>query len=130
MRKLTVVLTAVTAAAFLSGCGLSGKKLESIDSSVSKQQRTLKELIEQVEHNASGINANRESLDEIRRRLDALEARINQALTAESAEVQEMKENLAFLNDQILRLDKTVRTNRPLAPCRRLHPRSSPAASK
>jgi len=114
MRKLLTVSMIILVTASLTGCGVSGKKLESIDSSVGKQQRTLKETIEQVEHNASGINTTRIAIEELQRRLDALEKRINSSLTTESAEVQEMKENLSFLNDQILRLDKTVRTNRPV----------------
>jgi len=98
-----------------SGCGASGKKLTELDDSFQKQQKNLKETIEQVDRNASEIRNANTALEDIQKRLTEIENKINSSLTSESSQVQEMKENLAFLNDQVLRIDNSLRTSRPVA---------------
>lgn len=113
MSNLWKVVAPLLIVALGSGCGAPGKKLTKLDSTVKRQQTNLRTTVEQVEQNAAVNRENKNELAEIQRRLTAIENRINASLTGESAEVQEMKENLAFINDQILRLDNSIRTRRP-----------------
>lgn len=113
MKNLWKVMILLLIIAIGSGCGAPGKKLNQLDTSVKRQQTNLRAAIEQVEQNATVNRETKSELAEIQRRLTAIENRINSSLTGESAEVQEIKENLAFINDQILRLDNSIRTSRP-----------------
>ncbi|MBN1292292.1 MAG: tol-pal system protein YbgF [Candidatus Latescibacteria bacterium] len=113
MKSLWKVVVPMLVVIIGSGCGASGSKLTQLDATVKKQQMNLRETIEQVDQNAAMNRETKNELAEIQRRLTELESKINTALTGESAEVQEFKENLAFINDQILRLDSSIRTKRP-----------------
>ena len=113
MQSLWRLVIPVLVVSIGSGCGSSGSKLTQLDATVKKQQVNLQQTIEQVDQNAAMNRETKNELAEIQRRLTELELKINAALTGESAEVQEFKENLAFINDQILRLDSSIRTKRP-----------------
>jgi len=95
------------------GCGSSGKKLTELDMSIKEQAKTIKQTMERVDSNASMIQENNKAIAEMQKKLAELENKINQSLTSESSGVQELKENISFLNDQVLRLDNSIRTNRP-----------------
>ncbi|MFC1607608.1 tol-pal system YbgF family protein [Candidatus Latescibacterota bacterium] len=122
MKSLWTVSILVLIIALASGCSMGGKKLTDIDKTVKDQQSSIKSAVERVDNNASLIQGNNNALVEIERRLAALEAKINDSLAQESTGLMEMKENLSFLNDQVLRLDNSVRTNRPA-------PRPKPASA-
>ncbi|MCE5251596.1 tol-pal system protein YbgF [bacterium] len=84
-----------------------------LDESVQKQQKNLKDAVEQVDRNASEIRNTTIALEDIQKRLTEIENKLNSSATSENTQVQEMKENLAFLNDQVLRIDNSLRTSRP-----------------
>ncbi|MFC1693326.1 tol-pal system protein YbgF [Candidatus Latescibacterota bacterium] len=96
-----------------SGCAASGKQSPSV-TAAERQQTRENQLVEQVDRNAATIRENKSALAEINQKLNDLESRINTTGTDQNASTQEIKENISFLNDQILRLDNSVRTKRPV----------------
>jgi len=95
------------------GCASSGKKTPAVN--VEEQQKSrMNEMMEQVDRNAQTIRENRDELSVISQRLTDLENKINTIITDNSATTQEIKENLAFMNEQILRIDNSIRSKRPL----------------
>ena len=109
MLKLAIPLMVITA---ISGAGCSSSKLSKIDNTNQKQQDRLEYIIEQVDRNASIIMETQSELKQINQRLTDLENRANTTQTDESATTQEIKENLAFLTDQLSRIDKSIQTPR------------------
>ena len=105
---LVPVLVAVVTAA---GCASSGKQTP--PTAVDQQNQRINQMLEQVDRNAAAIREAREEMDQISERLADIEKKINTSLTDQSASVQEIKENLSFMNDQILRLDSSMRSSRP-----------------
>ena len=122
MKSLWKACIPVLILTVASGCSMGGKKLTDLDKAVNNQQKSIKSAIERIDNNSLLIQGNNNALVEIERRLAALEAKIGDSLFQESTGFQEMKENISFLNDQVLRLDNSVRTNRP-------SPRPKPAAA-
>jgi len=63
----------------------------------------------------AGFQSRREKNDlaQIAQRLTAIENRISTSQTDESASIQEIRETLVFLSDQLSRLDKSVQTRTP-----------------
>ena len=113
MRTLCKCVIPILIAVFGTGCASSGKKTPPVDTA--EQQKTrVAEILEQVDRNAATIRENQNELSGIAKRLADLESKINTTLTENEANTQEIKENLAFMNDQILRLDTSVRTRRPV----------------
>ena len=78
-------------------------------------QKRMSAILEQVDSNAATILENKNELAEISRRLNDLESKSTVTMTDNNATVQEIRENLTFMNDQILRLDSSMRTQRPSA---------------
>lgn len=110
LRKVLIPLLIISSG---YGCGSSGMKLKQLDESIQKQQKDLKQAIEQVDQSAAEIRKNKSEMAEIQKRMNDLENKINASLTSESSVVQEMKESVAFLNNQVIRLDGSIRTSRP-----------------
>jgi len=112
MRTVWKSCIPIVIALIAIGCA-SSKKMT--PEQVAKQQEArINGILEQVDKNAAEIRESKETLVEISKRLDNLEGRLSTNLTEQSASVQEIKENLAFMNDQILRLDNSIRTTRPV----------------
>ena len=113
MKRPWNVFVPVLVVFLVFGCGSSGKKLSELDLSVKDQAKTIKQTMERVDTNASLIKENNNAIVEMQKKLAELASRINQSLASETSGVQELKENISFLNDQVLRLDNSIRTNRP-----------------
>ncbi len=114
MKGLSIVFITVFVIFLAFGCASSGKKLTELDLSVKDQGKVIKQTMEQVDANASLIREKNNTIVEIQKKLAELENKINQTPASENSSMQEMKENVAFLNDQVLRLDNSIRTNRPV----------------
>ena len=110
MRTLLKCVLPIVLAAALTGCATSGKVKPA--ETASQQDTRINEMLEQVDRNAAAIRENNDGMAEMSRRLADIENKLNTIMTDNNATVQEIKENLAFMNDQILRLDNSMRTTR------------------
>lgn len=97
----------------LVAVGCSSTRLAKIEDTNQSQQKYLKELMERADRNAAVIKETEAELAQINQKMKDLESRITTNQTEETAEIQEIKETLTFLNDQLSRLDKSVQTKRP-----------------
>ena len=122
MKNLWTIFVPVLVAFLLLGCGAPGKKLTQLDQSNKDQLKQLTETMKRVDSNAALIQENNNALVDLEKRIGELEISIIESRSKESSGVQEIKENINFLNDQVLRLDNSVRTNRPV-------PRPKPASA-
>lgn len=114
MKGLSIVFIPVLVVFLAYGCASSGKKLTELDLSVKGHEKVIKQTMDRVDANASLIKGNNNAIVEMQKKLAELESKINKTSASENSGVQEMKENIAFLNDQVLRLDNSIRTNRPV----------------
>ena len=96
--------------------GCSSGKLSKIEQTNEQQQQYIKELMEIADRDAAKIKETESELGQINQRLADIENRINISQTDETATVQEIKETVAFLSDQLSRLDKSIQTQRPTRP--------------
>jgi len=113
MKGLSIVFIPVLVVFLAFGCASSGKKLTELDLSVKDHEKVIKQTMDRVDANASLIKENNNAIVEMQKKLAELESKINTTSASENSGVQEIKENIAFLNDQVLRLDNSIRTNRP-----------------
>jgi len=93
--------------------GCSSGKLANIEQTNEQQQQYIKELMEIADRDAAKIKETGSELGQINQRLADLEKIINVSQTEETATIQEIKETLAFLSDQLSRLDKSIQIQRP-----------------
>ncbi len=114
MKGLSIVFIPVLVVFLAFGCASSGKKLTELNLSVKDHEKVIKQTMDRVDANASLIKENNNAIVEMQKKLAELESKINKTSASENSGVQEMKENIAFLNDQVLRLDNSIRTNRPV----------------
>lgn len=91
------------------GCAASSKRAPE-DVRHDEQLRT---VTERVDRNAADIKSVQSELATLRTRVEALETELRTTSVAESARIEEIKENISFLSDQILKLDSSVGGNRP-----------------
>jgi len=110
LRKCVLLMLIVVIG---SGCA-SSKKITPVGNLEKKQNQRVNEILENVDNNTAKIRESQNELSEIAGRLSNLENKLNTALTDNNATAQEIKENLAFMNDQILRIDKTISSKRPV----------------
>lgn len=111
MRSAGTYLIPIFVAAIVTGCATSGK--QTAPSAIDQQNARINQMLEQVDRNAATLRETQARMNDLSQRLTDIESRINTSLTDQSASVQEIKENLSFMNDQILRLDSSMRTRRP-----------------
>ncbi len=92
----------------ITGCAASsGRPPE--DAGSRERQNTPSSIAERVDRNTAEIRAAREDLAALRGKLESLEEDMHAATEAERAKVQEIKENISFLSDQLLRMDGALR---------------------
>jgi len=72
------------------------------------QEKRMQEALNLIEQNSATLRENKNKLIELEKRLSDIEKKINDTSAVRDSEINEIKENLAFMNDQILRLDKSV----------------------
>ena len=113
MKTVWKCLLPILVIAIGSGCASSGKQ-QPLAEKVAQQEKKMNSILEQTNRNAATIKENQNELSEITQRFSDLENRINTVMTDDSATTQEIKENLAFMNDQILRIDNTMRSKKPV----------------
>ncbi|HDY86873.1 MAG TPA: tol-pal system protein YbgF [bacterium] len=113
MRNLLKAVLLIMIMIFCFGCS-AGKlsKLEKKSQQNSDLLNGLKELIDMVDRNSAKVKETEVELEQINKKLTDLENRISIAQTGENAEMQEIKENISFVSDQLARIDKTVQTRR------------------
>ena len=114
MKDLSIVFIAALVVFLVSGCASSGKKLTELDVSVKNQEKVVRQTMDRIDANASLIKENNNAIIEIKRKLAEMESKINKTSASGNSGLQEMKENISFLNDQVLRLDNSIRTTRPV----------------
>ncbi len=96
------------------GAGCSSGRLSSIEKTAEQQQQYVKELMDIADRDVSKLKETENELVQVNQRLTELENRINASQTNEIATVQEIKETVAFLSDQLSRLDKNIQTKKPV----------------
>lgn len=114
MKSVNWYVIPAMIAIIATGCSASGNK--TVPSALDQQNTRINQILEQVDRNAAAVRDAQAQLNELSQRLSELENKINTTMTDQSASVQEIKENIAFMNDQILRLDNSMRAPRPVAP--------------
>ncbi len=97
----------------LSCIGCSIGKVSNLEKANKQQQNYLKELIGMVDRNSARVKETESELDQINQRLTDLENRTAVTQTDKNAEIQEIKENISFVSDQLSRIDKSMQTQRP-----------------
>ena len=110
MKIMRTIVAPVLIAGLGAGCAANKQALQQGESA---QQRRTNEIMEQVDRNAASLRNTNAELSAIAQRLNELETRIETALADQTADVQEIKENLSFMNDQIRRLDNSLQTRPP-----------------
>ena len=108
LLKFSIPILIVT---IVAGC--SSGRLAKIEDAYSQQQEIKKDLMERSDSNAASIREAKNDLAQLAQRLTVLENRVVTSQTDESASIQEIRETLVFLSDQLSRLDMSVQTRTP-----------------
>ena len=111
MRIMLTMVVPVLIAGLGVGCAANKSTLQQEESA---QQRRTNEIMEQVDRNAASLRNSNAELSAIAQRVNGLETKLDTALADRTADVQEIKENLSFMNDQIRRLDNSLQTQPPV----------------
>ena len=98
MKIILKCAIAIMIAAFGSGCAASGKKAPAVDP-VKQQSQRVDELTKRLNNNTAAINENKSNFDKVNQKLTDLEQQLNTTLTDQKASLQEIQENIAFIND-------------------------------
>jgi len=93
------------------GCSLG--KVSTLEKASQQQQNYLKELMGMVDRNSAKFKETESELEQIDQRLSDLENSIAVTQTEKNVEMQEIKENISFVSDQLSRIDKSIQTRRP-----------------
>ena len=93
--------------------GCSSSRLAKIEATSSQQQEIQKDLMERTDSNVASIGEAKNDFAQLAQRLTDLENRVSTSQTDESASIQEIRETLVFLSDQLSRLDMSVQTRTP-----------------
>lgn len=93
------------------GCASSVKKAP-VASIVPKeiQEENDKAILERIDRNSASIRDNNSEITALQQRLKELEDKVNAGMAGENTVIQEIKDSLTFLNDQVLRMDNAMRT--------------------
>ncbi len=97
----------------LSFMGCSMGKVSRLEKASQQQQNYLKELMSMVDRNSAKVKEKENEFEQVKQRLTDLENRIAVTQTEKSVEVQEIKENISFMSDQLSRIDKSIQSRRP-----------------
>ena len=115
MRKMVYVIVPLLIGALGAGCGSTGKRVQELERKQQQQQTYLQEIASRIDNMAAQNRENAAELTAIRSALDEMESRSIDALGSNSPAIQEIRENIDFLNDQVVRLDSAIRSARPAA---------------
>lgn len=114
MKSVNWYVIPVLIALVATGCAASAKKTP--PSATDLQNQRIGALSEQVDRTAASVRDTQNQINDLARRLSELENKINTTTADQTASVQEIKDTIAFMNDQILRLDSSMRAPRAVTP--------------
>jgi len=83
--------------------------MASAEAAREKQADTLRGALEKTDRNAADIQTARNELQALRQKVERLEAGMRSRAAADSAQILELKENMSFLNTQVINLDNSLR---------------------
>jgi tol-pal system protein YbgF len=110
---------------FGPGCASSVKKAPAASVVPAEtQEEKEKAILERIDRNTAAIRDNKNENTALQQRLKELEDKVDAGLAGENTAIQEIKESVTFLNDQVLRMDNTMRSKS--AP----EPKATPASPK
>ncbi len=113
MRNMWAFVIPLVLLVLSSGCAMSRKTLPvEIED---QQQIKFNQILEQVDRNAAAIRETKSGFTELSRQFEMMENKLNTMLTENNAVIQEITESISFMNDQILRLDNSIQTRRPVS---------------
>jgi tol-pal system protein YbgF len=112
VMKVAALLT-IPCMAVLVTAGCSSGRVARLEESLQSQQQYSKEMMSIVDRNANTIKETAGQVAALEKRIAALESNVTTSSSGENASIQEMKENLSFLSDQLARIDKSIQTARP-----------------
>jgi tol-pal system protein YbgF len=93
-----------------AGCASQAGRMPRDAAMREKPEESLQGALERIDRNSTEIRAMQSDLRALRLKVENLETGMRAAVAAESAQIQEIKENISFLSDQVLRLDSSVRS--------------------
>lgn len=107
------------------GCGSSVKNAPKA-SAVQKETQVEQEkaILERIDRNAAANRDNKNEITALQQRLKELEDKVNAGVSGENTVIQEIKDNVTFMRDQILRLDNAMRDKSAV------EPKEAPAKTK
>jgi tol-pal system protein YbgF len=109
MTRLWNIAPALFALCLASGCASSLKNAPQTESvSAGNQDATFKAMLEQIDRNTAAIRSEQTESAAIQQRLKDIEARIDSSLSMERSSIEEMRENITFLTNQVQRLDGSI----------------------
>jgi tol-pal system protein YbgF len=117
MIKLSYAASIILLMFVFLGC--SSGRIAVLEESQLSQQKRMNEALGQIERISAESLKTQSDFAQINQRLQDLEARVNSLSTENSATLQEVKDDISFLSEQLSRLDKssltsgTVKQNRP-----------------
>jgi len=93
------------------GCSMG--KVSQLEKTSEQQTKYIKELMDIMDRNSATIKETGTHIEQLDQRLNDLETRLAVTQTDKNAEMQEIKENIAFVGDQLSRMDKSLQSRRP-----------------
>lgn len=105
MIKMSYVASILLLMTFFLGC--SSGRIAVLEESQLNQQKRMNEALGQIERISAESLKTQSDFEQINQRLQELEARVNAITTENIATLQEIKDDISFLNEQLSRLDKS-----------------------
>ncbi|MHB9029234.1 MAG: hypothetical protein ACYC9O_10720, partial [Candidatus Latescibacterota bacterium] len=109
MIHLRMLAAPITVFLITAGCASQASRMPQDATVRETQEESLQGALERVDRNSAEIRAMQNDLQALRLKVENIETGMRSAVAAESAQIQEIKENISFLSEQVLRLDSTVR---------------------
>lgn len=111
MRSVISLVLPVMVLGVFAGC--SSGRLSSAEQMNSQQQQYIRELVESADRNTTQIQEMQATVDNLTRRVGDIESRVGTTEANQAATLREVQETVAFLSDQLSRVDKSIETQRP-----------------
>lgn len=114
MTRFWNIVPALLVLCIGSGCASRVKTVPDAEvAAKAKQDETLKAMLEQIDRNTAAIRTGQNETASLQQRLKDFETRIDSTLTAGNAAIEELRENVSFLTNQVQRLDSSLREPKP-----------------
>ena len=112
MKPMSKCVILIMIVAIGSGCAASAKKTVPANA-LEQQTQIIDELRKRLDKNEAALHESDNQFNGVNQKLTDFEHQLDTKLTDQMAVIQEIKENIAFINDQILRLDSSIQGQRP-----------------